>query len=54
MDLWLGVGAIILGLVLVACAVFITITVFLLKAGIIIVGLIVIAAGVLSLFSKSS
>jgi hypothetical protein len=54
MNLWLGLGAIILGVVLVACAVFIAFTVVLLKIVIIGAGLIVIAAGVISLLSQPS
>jgi hypothetical protein len=54
MNLWLGLGAIILGLVLVAGAVLIVISVFLLKVVVILAGLIAIGIGVLFLLSKSS
>jgi len=50
----IGMGAIILGLVLIACAVLIAFTVVLLKIAFIAGGLIVIATGAVFLFSKSS
>ena len=54
MNLWVGLGVIMLGLVLVACAVLIAFTVFLLKIALITGGLIVIVAGIAFLLSKSS
>ena len=53
MNLWVGLGVIMLGLVLVACAVLIAFTVFLLKIALIAGGLIVIVAGIAFLLSKS-
>ena len=54
MNLWIGLGVIMLGLLLVACAVLIAFTVFLLKIALITGGLIVIVAGIAFLLSKSS
>jgi putative flippase GtrA len=54
MNLWLGLGIIILGLVFVACAVLIAFTVLLLKIAFIAVGLIAIVLGIAFLLSKSS
>ncbi len=54
MNVWLGLGVIILGLVLIACSVLIAFTVVLLKIAFIAGGLIAIVSGVVFLLSKSS